>query len=117
MRPSTPEDLPPTMVPVPEVTDIAPGTVPPASGSSALPDTLLPATEPLSKVSGKVSEPMTLPGYEVLGELGRGGMGVVYKARQVGLKRLVAIKMILAGAHASLEQLTRFRSEAEAVAR
>jgi WD40 repeat protein len=58
-----------------------------------------------------------VPDHELLAELGAGGMGVVYRARHEKLKRLVALKMIRAGAGAGSQERDRFRREAEAVAR
>jgi eukaryotic-like serine/threonine-protein kinase len=58
-----------------------------------------------------------VPGYELVSLLGRGGMGVVYQARQIRLNRPCALKMVLAGGHAGPESLLRFFTEAEAVAK
>ena len=72
---------------------------------------------PPAELNPGALEALRAEGYEVLGELGRGGMGVVYLARKVALNRLCALKMILTGAHAGSAALARFRAEAETIAR
>jgi len=102
--------------PAPEVTtDHSPDSSP-ADGATA---THLPGQS--AKPEGTEPEPgpasVSVPGYAIERVLGRGGMGVVYKARHLALKRTVALKMVLAGGHAGPRELARFRIEAEAVAR
>ncbi|MCY3021234.1 MAG: protein kinase [Planctomycetota bacterium] len=99
------------------------------AAKDAIPDTLLAPTTSLPQGertatllgTGRPKEPpaaprASVPGYKVISELGRGGMGVVYKARHIGLNRVVALKMILSAEHAGREAVVRFKAEAEAVA-
>ena len=72
-------------------------------------------TEPLTAAS--LGFPRFVGEFRLIDEIARGGMGIVYRARQMSLNRLVAIKMILAGAFASPDVVRRFRFEAQAAAK
>ena len=88
-----------------------------ASGPSEPEPEVANATTLPSSPHGDLPAGRLIPGYELIRELGRGGMGVVYLARQSGLGRLAAVKMILAGSFSRPQDRARLRAEAEAVAR
>ena len=128
--PSASESVPETLLSAtPPAPQSAVETLPPPAPSSGAPaETLSHEPTPPDVLAERYRDrgPATrdsdvrrldVPGFEVLGELGRGGMGVVYKARQVRLGRTVALKMILGSAHVNDESLARFQREAEAVAK
>jgi WD40 repeat protein/predicted Ser/Thr protein kinase len=97
-----------------EDTDPSADTIAPVAAGDARDAATLPASEAPQRIGPRLPR---IAGYEVLGLLGRGGMGVVYKARHQDLKRVVALKMISSGAHAGPVEAERFRVEAESVAR
>jgi hypothetical protein len=83
----------------------------------------VPPAPPDGAATGPLGPPAVLaavvlvPGSEVIDVLGRGGMGFVWKARQLAADRVVALKMVLAGPAAGAAELARFKVEAEAAAR
>src|SRR4051812_45303018 len=96
---------------------VAPTLLPVAA--LAVPLATLPTQVPGKETQSEVGElgMPSIPGFTIVRELGRGGMGVVYQGRHTALGREVALKMILGGTDASMSDRTRFRTEAEAVAR
>src|SRR5437879_12314612 len=125
--PDNTKNLPPTLEqaapPLPTRSTEPAGVGPTAEVMQPLPTTLSETIDqsalPLPGTLTQTERPKTeadlpnVPGYELLGVLGRGGMGVVYKARHISLKRLVALKMIRAGAHAGPDEVSRFRLRSE----
>jgi predicted Ser/Thr protein kinase len=86
------------------------------TGSFAIgPATTVPRTSGEMAADGLLAQ--GIKGYEIIRQLGRGGMGVVFLARQMALKRLVALKMLLAGPYAAPAERARFEAEVEAIAR
>src|SRR5216683_1566426 len=121
--PPTEDEMPPPPKPVAAMLADpaagAPDAVRPVPGASQrhTPDGTRYAETGQGPQDAVAAEWPVVAGYQILDVLGRGGMGVVYRAKQVSLDRIVALKMVLSEGHLSPERVRRFRSEAEAAAR
>jgi WD40 repeat protein/serine/threonine protein kinase len=113
--PTAPAGGPNTDTPDPSFSSLV-VLLPEQAAASSAPGSSASSVVPFGRADTVEFAPPLVPGYEILHEVGRGGMGVVYKARHLRLNRLVALKMILSGAHAGPTERERFRREAEAVA-
>ncbi len=111
--PSQPPPQPPS---TPQPVEMSRATIPVHAAGPAISSPTIGGSTPLTG-GGLGSEARTFGKYEILGEIARGGMGIVYKVRPIGFDRVLAMKVILSGVSADDEERKRFVREAEVISR